>query len=234
MIAVIPAHNESASLPALIEELRRGVPELELLVVDDGSTDETPALLPRLGVRWLRLPLRLGIGTALRAGLTYARFLGHDTVVRLDADGQHDPRDIATLLLPLREGNVDAVVGSRHLRDGGYRAPFLRRALQRLVALAVSSVTGRSISDPTSGFWVFGPRAVALLATAHPTGYAEPELHLLLWRNQLAVVEAPVTMRERSGGSSTLTVPRAAWALSRVLLALAIAPLRSLERRANE
>jgi glycosyltransferase involved in cell wall biosynthesis len=228
MMAVIPAHNEHASLPALVDELRRVTPELELLVVDDGSTDETPALLPRLGVRWLRLPMRLGIGTALRAGLRYAQHLGRDTVVRLDADGQHDPRDIAALVAAL--GTHDAAVGSRYAGAGtGYRASLLRRMLQRLVAASVSLVTRRRITDPTSGFWAFGPRALALLAAHHPTGYAEPELHLLLWRNRLSVVEVPVTMRERAAGESTLTLPRAALALSRVALALVVAPLRALD-----
>jgi glycosyltransferase involved in cell wall biosynthesis len=229
MLAVIPAHNERASLPGVIAELRAVAPALELLVVDDGSDDDTAAVAESLGVRWLRWSSCLGVGSAVRAGIRYARLHGHDRVVRVDADGQHPASQLAALVAPLDEGRADAVIGSRYLAPSDYQTPAGRRLAQRALAACLSRLTRRAVTDPTSGFWAFGPAAVQLLAEHHPTGYAEPELLLLLHRNGLRVAEVPVQMRDRTGGRSTLTWPRAALAMARMLLAMIVVPLRPTE-----
>ncbi len=220
-LAVIPAHNEAANLAAVVAGIRTHRPDLDILVVNDGSTDQTAAELERLGARWLGWPLRRGVGCAVRAGLRYGSRLGFDVIVRLDADGQHDPRDIDALLAPLRTGQADAVLGSRYVQSGR-RARTVKRAL----AAILSFVSRRGVTDATSGFWALGPRAVALLATHHPRGYPEPELLLLLSRNGLRVAEVPVRDLERRGGRSSLTPSRLLRAAARVLLAIIIVPLR--------
>jgi glycosyltransferase involved in cell wall biosynthesis len=228
VLVVVPALNEAASLPHQIRELKELRPDLDLLVVDDGSSDGTARLLPTLGVRWLQLPIHLGVGGAVRAGLRYASLHGYGVVIRLDADGQHRPQDIASFLDALADRNVDAVSGSRYLTvRGEYRTPTLRRAPQRALALLLSLVTGRRITDPTSGFWGFGPRALRVLIERHPTGYPEPELHLFLASCGLKVREIPVRMRERLAGRTTLTSLRALMAVGRALLALLVVPLRN-------
>jgi len=226
-LTVVPARNEAASLPQVVAEVRRAWPGREILVVDDASGDPTPVLLPGLGVRWLRFGQHLGLGGALRAGLRYARRRGHHTVVRLDADGQHPADQIGRLLAPIRAGLADAVHGSRFAAGAGSRGHGLRRLGQRLLAGLLSGVTGREVSDPTSGFWAFGPAALRVLGEHHPTGYPEPELLLFLRRNGLRVAEVPVTMRRRAAGTTSLTAPRTALALLRVLLALVVVPLRA-------
>ena len=226
-LALIPAHKEAASLPSVVRELRERRPALDILVVDDASDDETPALLPSLGVRWLRLPVHLGIGGALRAGLRYARRLDAEAVVRVDGDGQHDAREVGRLLAPIERDAADAVQGSRYLDAGDYPTPGLRRLGQRALALAMARLAGQPVTDPTSGFWAFGPRAVSLLGAHHPTGYPEPELRLFLARNGLRVREVPVRMRTRLAGHSSLTVPRAGLAMARIALALLVVPLRA-------
>jgi len=207
----------------VVAQLRSQQPDLDILVVDDGSTDETSALLPQLGVRWLRFPERLGIGGAMRAGLRYAVRLEYDVVVRLDGDGQHDVREIDDLLAPLGDG-ADVVLGSRYSagHHGSGRTPILKGAL----AFCLSRLTGRRVTDPTSGFCAFGRRAIAILAEHHPTGYPEPELQLFLSRNKLAVVEVPVSDRPRLSGTTSLTARRATAAGARVLLAMIVVPLR--------
>ena len=227
LLIVVPAHDEAESLPRLVEDLQQHAPPCEILVVDDASGDETAELLPGLGVCWLRLGRRLGIGGALRAGLRYAQRMGFDHVVRCDGDGQHPAREIPRLTEPLAAGRAEAVLGSRYLASGGYRTPGWRRAGQRRLAALISLVTGRTLTDPTSGFWAFGPRAVELLARHHPTGYPEPELLLFLHRNACRVVEVGVEMRERRAGRTSLTLLRQLQALARVVLALVIVPLRS-------
>jgi len=224
LLALIPAHNEAANLAQVVTEIRTRYPAAEIVVVDDGSTDGTLALLERMGVRWLHWPERRGVGCAVRAGLRYASMLGFDVVLRLDADGQHDVEAADRLLAPIRAGVADAVIGSRFTRR-----PHGRSAgpIHRSLAAVLSAVTNRVVTDPTSGFWAMGPRAVSLLAEHHPRGYPEPELHLLLSRNALHVREVHVRARARLSGRSSLTPARLVAAAARVLLALVIVPLRA-------
>jgi len=194
--------------------------------VDDGSTDSTPELLPRLGVRWLTLSQRLGVGGAVRAGIRYAERAGYDYVVRIDGDGQHRACDIARMLAPVVTGRADVALGSRFLRGRGLRGA--RRVSQAALAACLSAVTRKRVTDPTSGFWLFGPRALRLLSRHHPAGYAEPELLLFLSRNRLRVSEIPIRMRPRIAGRTSLTAPRAVFALARTALAFVIVPFRQL------
>src|SRR4030095_9997706 len=138
MLVVIPAHNERENLPQVLEQLERHAPDAEILVVDDGSTDGTYQLLDELGVRWLRFPVCLGVGSAMRAGLRWARLRGHAHVVRVDADGQHVATQLEKLLRPIERGEVDAVHGSRYSGAPSYSAPIGRRLVQRLLAACLS------------------------------------------------------------------------------------------------
>jgi len=226
MIAVIPAHNEAENLPSVVADLRRRQPDLEILVVDDGSSDRTVAVLKHLQVRWLHWPERRGVGSALRAGVRYASQLGAEFVVRVDADGQHDADEVARLLRPLRDGSADVVLGSRYVADGHEQRPA-PGVVKRVLAALVSVLSRRAVTDPTSGFWALGPRAVSLLADHHPAGYPEPELHLFLSRNALRVVEVRVQSRPRLSGRSSLTATRLMTASARLLLAMLIVPLRA-------
>jgi hypothetical protein len=211
----------------VIEELRRAHTHQPLLVVDDGSSDGTPARLEALRVPFVRLGTRLGVGGAMRAGLRRAYESGARTVIRVDGDGQHDPAYLALLAEPIERGRADAVIGSRYL-DGHERRPSPGRQTARwCLSRMIGGLTGQPATDPTSGFWAFGPRAVRLLATHYPTGYSEPELRLFLARNGLRVVEVPVRMRPRRGGRTSLTFGRTGHALARTLLALVVVPLRA-------
>ena len=237
-ICIIPAHNEAANLPAVLAEVCACCPSLDVLVVDDGSTDGTASLLDAIGNPWIGFPERLGIGNAMRAGLRYAARRGYDTAVRLDGDGQHPPEEIPRMLELLRTSGVDVVLGSRYLQSrprapdaderdqaADFGSSFVRIA-QRLLGGCLSVLTGRTVTDPTSGFYALGPRALRVLASHHPTGYPEPELHLFLSRNRLSAVEVPVRSRQRFGGHTSLMPTRWTAALARVLLALVVVPLR--------
>jgi hypothetical protein len=229
LLAILPAYNEALNLRRVVSELRRAVPTLEVLVVDDGSTDDTVALLPDLAVRWLSLPQRVGVGGAVRTGLRYAAAHGFDTVVRVDGDGQHRACDIARLLAPIVARQLDVAIGSRHLHRPLGR-PSARRLLQRTLAGCLTIWTRQRITDPTSGFWCYGPRATRLLRRHHPTGYPEPELLLLLVRNGLRVGEVPIRVRPRRAGQTSLTPARTGLAFARTVLALVLVPVRRAVR----
>jgi glycosyltransferase involved in cell wall biosynthesis len=230
LVVLIPAHNEAENLPFVIDELRACSPDVEILVVDDGSTDRTRSVLEPMQINYLRLHQQIGVGGAVRAGLRYAAMLGFDTVVRLDGDGQHRPEHLPLLLHPIASGSADAVLGSRYLGPAARRSTMksLRMAAQWVLAHCLSMLAGSALTDPTSGFWAFGPRAVALLSEHHPTGYPEPELLLLLHRNGLRVLEVPIDARPRRAGRSTLTMSRSGLAAIRVLFAMLVVPLREV------
>ena len=225
VLAVVPAYNEVENLSRVVRELRRMAPTIDVLVVNDGSTDTTDEVLPHLGVRWLTMAARVGVGGAVRAGLRYALQNGYSFVVRIDGDGQHRASDIRQLLDPVVADRLDVAIGSRFLAPRTRRFTLLRGA-QAVLAVCLSAATGRRITDATSGFCVFGPRALRLLARHHPTGYAEPELILLLHRNKLRTGEVPVRIRPRLRGRTSLTPMRAVVAVGRTLVALSVAPGR--------
>lgn len=225
-LILIPAYNEATSLGALIEEIRRLETGHEILIVDDASTDGSGELLPGLGVRYLQLSQRLGVGGSIRAGLRWARIHGFEAVLRMDGDGQHDPRDLPRLLEALENGRGEAVVGSRYRQDKGYRSPGGVRLAQQLLARSLSLLTKSEITDPTSGYWAWGPEALRLLSDHYPRGYSEPELYLFLHRNRLRIQEIPVDMRPRRGGRSSLSPVRMLIALGRILLAMIVVPFR--------
>ena len=227
-LVLVPAYNEADCLPAVVAEVRATMPGVALLVVDDGSIDDTPAVLAAHGVESLRLLQRVGLGTAVRAGLRRAASLGYATVVRIDGDGQHDARDIAAIARPVLRGEADVVIGTRYTGRRPGPVGALRRVAQRGLTLVLSAITGRPVTDATSGFCAFGPRALRLLTAQHPGGYPEVELRLLLYRHGLTVREVPIQQRPRLAGRTTLTPGRLVVAAARIAFAIALTPLRGI------
>jgi hypothetical protein len=225
VMVLLPAHNEARNLPRVVADIRAHYPALDILVVNDGSSDGTEGLLGDLGVRWLSWEDRRGIGAALRAGLRYAARNGFDLVVRVDADGQHGAEDIEEVIRPIFDARAEVVLGSRYARQRPRRQGTLR-FLQWALDWCLSTITRREVTDATSGFCALGPQAIRMLAEHHPTGYPEPELRLFLSRNALRVLEVPVQARTRLSGRTSLTPVRLATAAARVLLAMVIVPLR--------
>ena len=226
LLVLVPAHNEADCLPAVVAEVRQALPGADLLVVDDGSVDDTAKVLAACRVASLRLPQRVGVGAAVRAGLRHAASLGFSTVVRIDGDGQHDARDIAAIAGPVARGDADVVIGTRYAAAAAGPARSLRRLSQRGLSLVLSAITGRQVTDATSGFCAFGPRALRLLTAHHPDGYPEVELRLLLHRHGLRVREVPIQHRARLAGRTTLTPARLGVAAARIAFAIVVTPLR--------
>ena len=224
-LAVVPAWNESATIAAVVERLHREAPECDVLVVDDGSTDDTRQIAERAGARVVRMPFNVGIGGAVQTGFLFALENDYDTMVQVDGDGQHDPTEIATLRAVMREEpEIDVVCGSRFLsNDLKYPAPISRRTGIHLFAFLLSRLVDGRVSDPTSGFRLYNRRAIGLFARDYPHDYPEVEAVLMLHHHQLRLREVPVRMFERGGGRSSLKGSgKSAYYMIKVLLALFI------------
>jgi len=225
-IAIVPAYNEAESIGAVIDELRAADPELEIVVVDDGSTDGTADVAARRGARVLQLPFNLGIGGAVQTGYCFAHEHGFDLALRVDGDGQHDPTQAAALAEAVLAGEADVAVGSRFIGRHGYRSSRSRRFAIRVLAWTVSALTHQRVTDPTSGFQVANRRAIALFAADYPHDYPEVEATVLLAKHKLRRVEVPVAMRERSAGRSSIGAVRSVYYMVKVMLAVFVAMFR--------
>lgn len=224
-LIVVPAWNEEQVVGDTVREIRATVPGVPVLVVDDGSTDQTAAVADAAGALVLRLPYNLGVGAAMRAGFRYAVGHGYAAAVQVDADGQHDPRDLPTLLAAA--ATADVVIGARRFTGpDGYRVHGPRRWAMRVLAAVLSRLARTPLTDTTSGFRVTGGRALPLFAEHYPAEYLGDTVESLVIavRSGLRVTEVPTTMRPRQGGrpshapgKSTVYLLRAAFAL---LLAL--------------
>lgn len=224
---IIPAYNEEASLPATLRELRTHAPELDVVVVSDGSTDRTAATARQAGVAVLELPFNLGIGGALRAGFRYAVSRGYDVAVQVDGDGQHDPSQIHKLLDALAEG-ADMVIGSRFAKESAhYDVGGTRRSAMRLLQIAVRMLSGHRFTDTSSGFRGFDAAVLAFFAREYPSEYMESVESLVLATYEgFDVVEVPVDMRQRAAGDASARRLRLAYHYLRLLVVLGASATR--------
>jgi hypothetical protein len=229
-LAIVPAHNEAEAIAPTVEEIRRCAPDFDVIVVDDGSTDDTAMRAACGGAKVLRLPFNLGIGGAMQAGYVYAQEHGYEVAVQVDGDGQHDARHIRELLSHLRANpDINMVVGSRFLDpgNGGYRSSASRRAGIGIFARIVSVITGQRVTDPTSGFRMTNRTGIQLYARDYPHDYPEVEAILLMHAHRLKSCEIPVRMRPRMAGTSTISSTRPVYYMIKVLLAVFIGLFRS-------
>lgn len=227
-LAVIPAYNESSTITGVIESLREHAPRFDVLVVDDGSTDDTYELARRARANVLRLPFNLGIGGAVQAGFVYARENDYSYVAQVDGDGQHDAAELEKLVSAMHESpHVDMVCGSRFLtQDYRYPAPISRRTGIHIFAAFLSRLVEGRVSDPTSGFRLYNRRAIGLFARDYPHDYPEVEAVLMLHHHRLRMLEVPVKMHTRGGGVSSISTGKSGYYMVKVLLALLVAMAR--------
>jgi len=231
LVAVVPAWNEAGAIGAVVDEITAVDASIEVVVVDDASTDETAEIAQAHGATVLRLPFNVGIGGAVQTGFRYALEHGYERAVRLDGDGQHDASELPKILGPIEAGEADLVIGSRFVDPGGsYRPPFARRMGIRVFARLVSLLGGQRVTDTTSGFVALDRLGIELFASAYPHDYPEVESTLVALRSGLRLAQVQVDMRERAAGSSSITFIRSLYYIVKVSLALFVASLRRYPR----
>jgi glycosyltransferase involved in cell wall biosynthesis len=233
LLVVLPAFNEERSVDVVAKEVMAAQPEADVLVVDDGSRDHTAVRAAEAGADVVTNVFNLGVGGAMRVGFRVADGGPYQSLVQVDADGQHDPRDIARLLERLDPGPAPhTVIGARFAGQGQEDVPGPRRAAMRLLAWYLSRVTGTPLTDVTSGFRAHNRAAIELFARTYPADYLADTVESLVILTDAggSVEQVPVAMRPRAAGNPSQSSWRAATYLVRVVLMLALSVFRRHSR----
>lgn len=225
-LIIIPAWNESGSIADVVAEVRGELPEVDVLVVDDGSGDATSALARGAGATVLRLPYNFGVGGAMRLGYKYARDNGYQVAIQLDADGQHDPRYVPKLLDALV--GADLVIGARFAGHGEYTVKGPRKWAMQFLSAVLSKLTGTRLTDTTSGFRACNREIIELFASWYPVEYLGDTVETLvtLARKKYRVRQVPVAMRPRAAGTPSQSPIKASVYLGRAFVTLLLALIR--------
>ena len=231
LLIIIPAWNEAETVEDVVTDVHRTLPHADVLVVDDGSTDATGDLARAAGARVLTLPVNLGVGGAMRAGYKYAFRAGYERTVQLDADGQHDPAAVQTLMDAMDAEQANIVIGARFAGVGTYQVRGPRRWSMRVLSTVLSRVCGTRLTDTTSGFKACDARAIRLFAANYPAEYLGDTIESLVIaaRAGLRVRQIGIEMRPRAGGRPSHSPIKAGVFLLRAMLALVVALSRPTE-----
>lgn len=225
-IVIIPALNEERSVADVVCSILSSAPDVDIVVVSDGSTDHTAQVARAAGAYVIELPVNLGIGGAMQTGYRYAHQQGYAYAVQIDADGQHDPADLPKLLAVARAGRGDMVLGSRYVEKTSYKSSGSRRVGMIMLATLVRLAIGYAIKDTTSGYRVVNSRTIALFSQYYPTDYPEVEVLVLLHRHRMRVYEVAVEMKERQAGVSSITPFKSGYYMLKVSLSVLLEIIR--------
>lgn len=221
-LILIPARNEEEAIGGVVDEVYSLYGKIPILVIDDGSQDSTAAIVKSRGARVLRLPHHLGLGGALQAGYKLAFELGFEYVVRIDGDGQHDPRFVPAMIDAVAQSGVQMAIGSRFVDSNGGYTSFVRGLGIRLFRAFLRPILGRPVHDPTSGFVAVNREALEVFSKSFPLEYPEIEALVVLRRRAFHFVEVPVSIRPRRAGRSTITALKSVYYLVHVMLGVLV------------
>jgi len=225
-LIIIPAYNEAENIGSLIQQLKKeGLSDI--LVIDDGSTDNTQEIVHPLDVTYISLPINLGIGGAVQTGFRYACENHYDIAVQVDGDGQHNPSYIEDLIRPILRDQADVVIGSRFIKKKGFQSSICRRTGIRILQLLNHLLTGQHITDSTSGFRAYSFKAITFLAENYSVDFPEPEAIISLLKKGFRIVEVPVMMRMRELGSSSISGLKSIYYIYKVIVSIIIEYFRS-------
>jgi glycosyltransferase involved in cell wall biosynthesis len=231
LLIIIPAFNEEGAVGGVVKEVRDVMPGVPVVVVDDCSTDATVHVARAAGAQVLALPYHLGLGGCVQAGYRLAFELNYDYVIRVDGDGQHDPRDIPAILQTLEREGCEMVIGSRFINGAGAHSGFLRALGIVFFRAMLRPILGRPVRDPTSGFVGVNRTALAVFSRSFPLEYPEIEALVVLQRKRFRFMEVPCRMRPRRTGRTSITPLKSLYYPVHVLLGVFVNVLKFEGRR---
>jgi glycosyltransferase involved in cell wall biosynthesis len=231
LMILVPAFNEEGAIAGVIREVNQVMPQVPVLVVDDCSSDDTVHRARAAGGDVLQLPHHLGLGGCVQAGYKLAHELGYEFVIRVDGDGQHDPKYIPALLDMLQKTGCQMVIGSRFYQNNGAHTSTVRAIGIWVFRMVLRPILGKPVHDPTSGFVGVNKETLLVFTRSFPLEYPEIEALVVLQRKRFRFEEIPVQMRKRKTGRSTITAVKSLYYIIHVLLGVFVNILKFEGRR---
>lgn len=233
ILIIIPAFNEEGSIEEVVNNIRRIQPEMDYLIVNDGSTDKTEEICKKGHFQFISLPINMGIGGAVQAGYRYALQNGYDIAIQIDGDGQHDPRYLDKLIYPILSGQANGTIGSRFIEKEGFQSSGSRRLGIKILSTLIFICTGTHIKDVTSGYRAVDKGLLKIYAENYSRDYPEPEAIVTALVHGMKLKEVPVVMKERTTGISSINLKRSFYYMIKVTLSVIIGRISLGFRRGN-
>lgn len=225
-LVIIPAYNEAASIVSTIEDIKSNAEDFDYIIINDRSTDNTYEICIKNGFNVLNLPLNLGIGGAVQTGYWYALENNYDVAVQFDGDGQHDAKYLVSMVKHMVENDCNMVIGSRFIKKEGFQSSSTRRFGIKYFSMLIKFLTGKKITDPTSGLRMCDREVIEMFANSYPKDYPEPETTVKILCGGMKVEEIPVVMRAREEGVSSISPKKSIYYMFKVSLAIIIEKIR--------
>lgn len=226
-IIIIPAYNEEENIERTVNAIQKSAQGFDYVIINDCSTDNTRKICEEKEFDIVNLPINLGIGGAVQTGYKYAYENGYDVAVQVDGDGQHDPEFLNTMADYLIDHQVDMVIGSRFIEKKGFQSSITRRMGIQFFSKLIKVLTGKKITDPTSGLRMIGRNVMEIFSEDYPRDYPEPESIVAVLRKNMKIEEIPVVMLERQGGVSSISPKKSIYYMIKVTLAILIERIRN-------
>ena len=225
-LIIIPAYNEAENIVKTVEQIKTKAPDFDYIIINDCSVDKTLSICREHNYNVINLPINLGIGGAVQTGYLYAYENDYDLAVQVDGDGQHDPEFLKEMSKFFKNSNVDMVIGSRFIEKNGFQSSKIRRIGISIFSILIKLLTGKVITDPTSGLRMVGKKGIELFARDYPKDYPEPETIVAMLKRNCNIIEIPVIMREREGGVSSISMKKSVYYMVKVTMAILIEKIR--------
>ncbi len=224
-LVIIPAFNEAESIVNTVNDIIENAPSFDYVVINDCSFDNTLEICKENNFNVVSLPINGGIGAAVQTGYMYAQRYGYKYAIQVDGDGQHDAAFLEHMAKYIKEHDLEMLIGSRYIEKQGFQSSSLRRFGIKYFTGLIKILTGKRVTDPTSGMRIVGPQVINYFAREYPKDYPEPETAVAVLKRGWKVEEIPVVMKERQGGVSSISPKRSVYYMIKVSIACFMAAL---------